>query len=65
MNTFFASAGRATANVLDGALDATKTAYTSTGHAGLSFAAGWKAQRRLNALSRRGIVVVRYTSVRT
>ena len=43
MNTFFATAGRTTANVIDGAIDLTKTAYVATGHAGVSFAAGWSS----------------------
>ena len=53
MNTFFATAGRTTANVIDGAIDLTKGAYTSTGRAGTSFAAGWNSQRRHNAMKRR------------
>jgi hypothetical protein len=64
MNTFFATAGRATANVVDGAIDVTKTAYVATGHAGVSFAAGWKSQRRLNAMARRGVEVIQLTPVR-
>ncbi|MEP7216429.1 MAG: hypothetical protein ABI782_09255 [Anaerolineaceae bacterium] len=64
MNTFFASAGRTTANVLDGAIDGTTNACIATGHAGVSFAAGWKAQRRLNAMKRGGARVLRIKQVR-
>ena len=64
MNTFFATAGRSMANVVDGTIDATKTAYASTHHAGVSFAAGWTSQRRLNAMARRGIEIVRFKPVR-
>ncbi len=64
MNTFFASVGRATANVLDGAFDLTKSAYVSTGNAGVSFTAGWKSQRRLNAMKRRGIEIIQFKPAR-
>ena len=64
MNTLFASAGRATANVIDGAIDRTKNAYVGTGRAGVSFAAGWKSQRRLNAMKRRGIEIMQFKPVR-
>ena len=64
MNTFFATAGRTTANVLDGAIDVTKSACAATSHAGVSFAAGWSSQRRLNAMARRGIEVIRLTPIR-
>jgi hypothetical protein len=63
MNTLFATAGRATANVVDGAIDVTKSACIATGHAGVSFAAGWSSQRRLNAMARRGIEVIRLTPI--
>ena len=53
MNTFFVSAGRALANVLDGTIDAAHTAVTGTGDAGKAFAAGWKSQRSMNAVKRR------------
>ncbi len=64
MNTFFATAGRTTANVVDGAIGVTKSACAATGHAGVSFAAGWSSQRRLNAMTRRGIEVIRLTPSR-
>ena len=64
MNTFFATAGRTTANVIDGAIDVTKTACVATGHAGVSFAAGWSSQRRLNAMARRGVEIIRLTPIR-
>ncbi len=64
MNTFFASVGRATANVLDGAFDVSKTAYVSTGNARVSFAAGWQSRRRLNAMKRRGIEIIQFKPVR-
>ena len=63
MNTFFATAGRTTANVLDGAIGLTKSACAATGHAGVSFAAGWSSQRRLNAMARRRIEVIRLTPI--
>ena len=65
MNTFFASAGRASANVLDAAIDVPAAVYVATHRATVSFAAGWKAQRRLNKLGRHGIAVVRFRAVRT
>ena len=63
MNTFFATAGRAIANIVDGTIDVTKSACVATGHAGVSFAAGWTSQRRLNAMARRGIEVIRLTPI--
>jgi hypothetical protein len=63
MNTFFASAGRAAANVVDSTIDLTKRAYVETGSAGTSFAAGWKAQHQLNAMHRRQIEIVRVEPV--
>ncbi len=59
MNTFFVAAGRAAANVVDNTIDITKRAYVETGRAGSSFAAGWSAQRRLNAMHRRQIDAIR------
>ena len=52
MNTFFASAGRAAANVVDGSFDITRKIMTGTGYAGTSFVAGWKSQRSMNARER-------------
>jgi hypothetical protein len=53
MNTFFASAGRAAANLIDGSIDVTRKAVLETGDAGKAFAAGWKTQRSMNAIKRR------------
>lgn len=39
-------------------------ACVGTGHAGGSFAAGWKAQRKLNAMKRRGIEVIQLKPLR-
>ena len=40
MNTFFASAGRTLANIVDGTIDLSHKAITETSGAGKSFAAG-------------------------
>ena len=64
MNTLFAAAGRATANVIDGALNVTQDAYVATGQAGVSFVAGWTTQRRRNAMQRRGVAIILPKSVR-
>ena len=64
MNTLFATAGRTTANLIDGTINVSKAAYVGTGHAGVSFAAGWKAQRRLNAMKRRGIEIIQLKPLR-
>ena len=64
MNTIFASAGRATANVIDGTIDLTTNACVGTGRAGVSFVAGWKTQRKLNAMKRRGIEVIQLKPLR-
>ena len=53
MNTFFVTAGRALADVVDGTIDVSRKTVTETGVAGKSFAAGWKTQRRMNAVKRR------------
>ena len=53
MNTFFASAGRAAANLIDGSIDVTRKAVLETGDARTAFAAGWKSQRSMNAVKRR------------
>ncbi|MEJ7671107.1 MAG: hypothetical protein WKH97_20795 [Casimicrobiaceae bacterium] len=64
MNTLFAAAGRATANVIDGAINVTQDAYDGTAQAAVSFAAGWKTQRRRNALQRRGVAIIRLKPIR-
>lgn len=64
MNTFFASTGRTLANVVDGTVDVTRSAYSSTTHASASFAAGWRSQRRLNAMKRRGFEIVQFKPAR-
>jgi len=53
MNTFFASAGRTIANVVDGTVDLSPKTAAETGNAGKSFAAGWKSQRSMNRIKRR------------
>jgi hypothetical protein len=53
MNTFFASAGRAAANLIDGTIDIARTTVTETSGADKAFAAGWKSQRLMNAVKRR------------
>jgi hypothetical protein len=53
MNTFFASAGRTFANVVDGTIDLSRNALTGTSNAGKSFVAGWQSQRSMNAVKRR------------
>jgi hypothetical protein len=64
MNTFFASAGRAAANVLDGTIDITRKTVTETGDAGKAFAGGWKSQRAMNAVKRHHAKVVKFKPVR-
>jgi hypothetical protein len=44
MNTFFASAGRALANVVDGTIDFSRKTVTETSGAREAFVAGWKSQ---------------------
>jgi hypothetical protein len=53
MKTFFVSAGRAAANLIDGSIDITRKAVLETGDAGKAFAAGWKSQRLMNVVKRR------------
>jgi hypothetical protein len=64
MNTFFASAGRATANLIDGTIDITRKAVLETGDAGKAFAAGWKTQRSMNAIKRRYGEILEFKPVR-
>jgi len=64
MNTFFASAGRAIANVVDGTMDLSCNAVTGTSSAGKSFVAGWKSQRRMNAVKRRYGAIVKFKAIR-
>jgi hypothetical protein len=53
MNTFFASAGRTAANIVDGTIDVSRKTITGTSDVGKSFAAGWTSQRSMNAVKRR------------
>lgn len=53
MNTFFVSAGRALANVVDGTIDVSHKAVVETNTARKSFASGWKSQRSMNRVKRR------------
>ena len=64
MNIFFASAGRALANVVDGTMDLSRKAVTETGGAGKAFAAGWKSQRSMNAVKRRYGDILQFKPVR-
>ena len=58
MNTFFASAGRSLANVVDGVISASKTAIDETGDAGSSFVNGFTKQRKMNGIKQvRGKIV--------
>jgi hypothetical protein len=65
MNKFFVSAGRTLANIVDGTIDATRTAVTGTGDARKAFAAGWKTQRSMNAVKRRYGDIFEFKPVRT
>ena len=64
MNIFFASAGRALANVVDGTIDLSRKTVTETSGAGKSFAAGWKFQRSMNAVKRRYGDILEFKPVR-
>ena len=64
MNTFFVSAGRTLANVVDGTIDLTRKTITGTGDAGKAFAAGWKSQRSMNAVKRRYGDILEFKPVR-
>jgi len=64
MNTFFASAGRTVANVIDGTIDLSRKTAAETGNAGKSFAAGWRSQRSMNAMKRRYAEVLEFKPVR-
>jgi hypothetical protein len=64
MNTFFVSAGRAAANLIDGSIDAARQALLETGDAGKAFAAGWKSQRSMNAMKRRYGDILEFKPVR-
>jgi len=64
MNTFFASAGRTLANVVDGTIDLSRKAVTETSGAGKSFAAGWASQRSMNAVKRRYSALLEFKPVR-
>ena len=64
MNSFFAAAGRTVANVVDGAVDITRTACKETGDAGSSFATGWKRQRALNSIKQRHGKVIKLKPIR-
>jgi hypothetical protein len=64
MNTFFVSAGRTLANVVDGTYDVTRKAVTGTSGAGKSFVAGWKSQRSMNATKRRYGDILEFKALR-
>ena len=64
MNTFFASAGRTLANVVDSTIDLSRKAVTETSSAGKSFAAGWQSQRSMNAVKRRYGALLEFKPVR-
>ena len=64
MNTFFASAGRTLANIVDGTIDLSHKAITETSGAGKSFAAGWKTQRSMNAVKRRHGEILEFKPIR-
>jgi hypothetical protein len=64
MNTFFASAGRAAANLIDGSIDVARKAVLETGDAGKAYAAGWKSQRSMNADKRRYGEILEFKPVR-
>jgi len=64
MNTFFASAGRTLANVVDGSYDITRKALTETSGAGKAFAAGWTSQRSMNAVKRRYGDILEFKPIR-
>ena len=64
MNSFFVSAGRTLANVLDGTINATRKTVSGTGDAGKAFAAGWKSQRSMNALTRQYGEVIEIRPIR-
>ena len=64
MNTFFASAGRTLANVVDGTIDLSRSVVTETSGAGKSFTAGWKSQRSMNAVKRRYGAILEFKPVR-
>jgi hypothetical protein len=65
MNTFFASAGRTLANVVDGTIDFSRNAIAGTSSAGKAFAAGWKSQRSMNAVKRRYGDILEIKQIRT
>ena len=64
MNTFFVSAGRRLANVVDGTIDLSRKAVVETSVAGKSFAAGWQSQRSMNAVKRRYGGILEFKPVR-
>lgn len=64
MNTLFASAGRALANVVDGTIDITRKTASETGGAVKAFTAGWKSQRSMNAVKRRYGDILEFKPVR-
>jgi hypothetical protein len=64
MNTFFVTAGRTLANVVDGTIDLSRKAVTDTSSAGQAFAAGWKSQRSMNAVKRRYGDIAEFKPVR-
>lgn len=64
MNTFFASAGRTVANVVDGTINVSRNVVTEAGVAGKSFAAGWKSQRSMNGVKRRYGKLLEFKPVR-
>jgi hypothetical protein len=65
MNTFFASAGRTLANVVDGTIEITRKTAGETGGAVKAFAAGWKSQRSMNAVKRRYGDILEFKAIRT
>ena len=64
MNTFFVSAGRTLANVIDGTIGFSRSVVIETSGGGKSFAAGWKSQRSMNAVKRRYGDVLEFKPIR-
>jgi len=64
MNTFFVSAGRTVANVVDATIDLSRKTVIETNGAGKSFAAGWKSQRSMNAVKRRYGEILEFKPIR-
>lgn len=64
MNTFFVTAGRTLANVVDATIDLSRKTVTETSGAGQSFVAGWKSQRSMNAMKRRYGDILEFKPIR-